>query len=70
MKSKYYQRDALLKEEEAYINNLHPTKKPMSSKEIKRQLNNSFRSVYSNISKNTNFFQESNINFNINSNNN
>ena len=55
------QRDALLKEEEAYINNLYPTKQPMSSKEIKRQLNNSFRSVYSNISKNTNFFQDSNI---------
>jgi len=55
------QSDALLKEEEAYINNLYPTKQPMSSKEIKRQLNNSFRSVYSNISKNTNFFQDSNI---------
>ena len=64
---KYNQRDALLKEEEAYKNNLFPTKQPISSKEIKHQLNNSFRSVYSNISKNnnfssSNFFQDSNIN--------
>ena len=62
---KYNQRDYLLREEEAYKNNLYPTEKPKSSKEIKLQLNNSFRSAYSNISKNnitnSNFFQESNI---------
>ena len=61
---KYNQVDALLKEEEAYQNNLFPTKKPISSEEIKRQLNNSFRSVYSNISKNissSNFFQAKNF---------
>ena len=61
---KYNQRDVLLKEEEAYKNEIYPTKKPKSSKEIKQQLNNSFRSAYSNISKNnfstSNFF-ESNI---------
>ena len=60
----YNQRDILLKEEEAYKNNIYPTKMPKSSKEIKQQLNNSFRSAYSNISKNnfstSNFF-ESNI---------
>ena len=72
---KYNQRDALLKEEEAYKNNLFPTKQPISSKEIKRQLNNSFRSVYSNISKNnnfssSNFFQDSNIIFQSNQKNN
>ena len=61
---KYNQVDALLKEEEAYQNNLFPTKQPISSEEIKRQLNNSFRSVYSNISKNissSNFFQAKNF---------
>ena len=61
---KYNQVDALLKEEEAYQNNLFPTKQPISSEEIKRQLNNSFRSVYSNISKNissSNFFQVKNF---------
>ena len=61
---KYNQRDILLKEEEAYKNEIYPTKMPKSSKEIKQQLNNSFRSAYSNISKNnfstSNFF-ESNI---------
>ena len=57
---KYNQVDALLKEEEAYQNNLFPTKQPISSEEIKRQLNNSFRSVYSNLSKNissSNFYK-------------
>ena len=61
---KYNQVDALLKEEEAYQNNLFPTKQPISSEEIKRQLNNSFRSVYSNISKNissSNLFQVKNF---------
>ena len=65
---KYNQRDYLLKEEEAYKNNIYPTKKPISSKEIKQQLNNSFRSAYSNISKNSknnfttsDFFQGKNI---------
>ena len=71
---KYFQRETLLKEEEAYQNNLYPTKKPISSEEIKRQLNNSFRSVYSNISKNnfssSNFFQDSNIIFQTNKKNN
>ena len=71
---KYIQRETLLKEEEAYQNNLYPTKKPISSEEIKRQLNNSFRSVYSNISKNnfssSNFFQDSNIIFQTNKKNN
>ena len=70
---KYNKReDAILKEEEAYQNNLYPTKKPISSDEIKKQLNNSFRSAYSNISKNnitySNFFQESNIGFQSNKN--
>ena len=71
---KYFQRETLLKEEEAYQNNLYPTKKPISSEEIKRQLNNSFRSVYSNISKNnftsSNFFHDSNIIFQTNKKNN
>ena len=65
--------ESLLKEEEAYQNNLFPTKKPISSDEIKRQLNNSFRSVYSNISKNitsSNFFQDSNAIFKSNTKNN
>ena len=70
---KYNKReDAILKEEEAYQNDLYPTKKPISSDEIKKQLNNSFRSAYSNISKNnitySNFFQESNIGFQSNKN--
>ena len=70
---KYNKReDAILKEEEAYQKNLYPTKKPISSDEIKKQLNNSFRSAYSNISKNnitySNFFQESNIGFQSNKN--
>ena len=42
--------DSLFQEEEAYKNKLFPTKKPMSSFEIKQQLNNSFRSITSNIS--------------------
>ena len=65
--------ESLLKEEEAYQNNLFPTKKPISSDEIKRQLNNSFRSAYSNISKNitsSNFFQDSNAIFKSNTKNN
>ena len=43
-------KDLLFQEEEAYKNKLFPTKKPISSLELKRQLNNSLLSIHSNIS--------------------
>ena len=70
-----YNKESLFQEEEAYKNKLFPTKKPVSSMDIKRQLNNSLRSIQSNISnipKNNNFNKtnfDSEPNNNINNNN-
>ena len=71
MKLKLNNKETLFQEEEAYKNKLFPTKKPISSSELKRQLNNSIRSIHSNIStKNKNNINKSNFdsepNYNIN----
>ena len=68
-------KESLFQEEEAYKNKLFPTKKPISSLELKLQLNNSIRSIHSNTSNKSkininksNYETEPNINHNTNNN--
>jgi len=42
-------KESFFQEEEAYTNKLFPTKKPISSFELKSQLNNTLKSIHSNI---------------------
>ena len=60
MKLSLNRRDLLFQEEEAYKNKLYPTKKPISSLELKKQLNDSIRSINShNTSKQINMYKTS-----------
>ena len=62
-------KESFFQEEEAYTNKLFPTKKPISSFELKSQLNNTLKSIHSNIPNqskynNQNFKTEPNYNNN------
>ena len=64
-------KESLFQEEEAYKNKLFPTKKPISSSDIKQQLNNSLRSIHSNITAKNKYningsYFDSEPNYNIN----
>ena len=67
---KLSRKDSLFQEEEAYKNKLFPTKKPISSSDIKRQLNNSIRSINSNNINKKNNMNKSNLDFEPNINDN